>query len=327
MILRNITLVFIALLASGLSSAQSSDADFPNRLLFSRLTFFDFGPPFDFYEVLSLRDRGSDTEVKRMLLTPAGNACIQPPSVETETATIHKSLQELLLGKNPCKIPEKDVRKEMKRCKHCLTFSGALVTLNVSCKGQDRRIRMDILDKDLFDPSPKTPPNTSWTMTVLSQIDSNLSQSVMDRPAFSLGGASKSLPALDAAMIEALKNGEYDSLFNSSKKVSELYRESQDPPRLPSVRLISVAPVSPLSAETPNYPPIARAAHVEGTVKVSFDLSLAGNVESIVYNSGPELFRVPVTEAVSKWQFPSSSEVRHEQAEVGFLLNCPTPHP
>jgi TonB family protein len=328
MMLRAVAFVFIAFMTSGPGRAQGIEADFPKRLLFSRLTFFDFGPPFDFYEVLSLEDKGASTEVKRMLVTPAGNACIQPPSVETEATTIHKSLEQLLLGKNPCRIPEKALRQERKRCKHCLVFSGVNVTLTVSCKSEERRIRMDILDKDLFDRSPDTPPNTSWTMAVLRQLDDNLGPGVMDKPALLLG-APKPRPftASDTAMLLALKNGEYDGLFDSDKKLSELYRESQKPFLLPSVRLLNVTPVPPVSAEVPQYPPIARAAHVEGEVKISFDLSSSGKVESLVYDSGSELFKASVADSVSKWQFPPTSDVRHEQAKIVFMLNCPQPHP
>ncbi len=328
MMLRAVAFVFIVFLTSGLGRAQGIEADFPKQLVFARLTFFDFGPPFDFYEVLSLEDRGTDTDVKRMLVTPAGNACIQPPSVETEGTTIHKSLEELLHGKNPCGIPEKALRQERKRCKHCLVFSGVNVTLSVSCKGEKRRIRMDILDKDLFDRSPNTPPNTSWTMAVLSQLDDNLGPGVMDKPALSLGAPKpKSSNASDPAMLAALKNGQYDGLFDSEKKLSELYRESQEPSRLPSVQLLGVTPVPPVSADLPQYPPIARAAHVEGEVKVSFDLSSTGKVESLFFDSGSELFRASVTDAISKWQFPPSSDGRHEQAKIGFMLNCPPASP
>jgi len=161
---------------------------------------------------------------------------------------------------------------------------------------------MDILDKDLFDRSPNTPPNTSWTMAVLSQLDDKLGPGVMDKPALSLGAPKpKSSNASDPAMLAALKNGEYDGLFDSEKKLSELYRESQEPSRLPSVQLLGVTPVPPVSADVPQYPPIARAAHVEGEVKVSFDLSSTGKVESLFFDSGSELFRASVTDAMSKW--------------------------
>jgi hypothetical protein len=184
MIIRNIVLAVLAILMPGIAGGQGAQPGFPNQVLLARHTFFDFGPPFDFYEVLSLKDQGSSTSVERILVSPAGIACIQPPTVEINVANIGKPLAEIMQGNNPCDIPEKALRQERKRCKHCLNFSGVNVTLSVSCKKGDRQIRADILDKDLFDRSAKTPPNTSWTMAVLGQIDGSLGPGVMDKPAF-----------------------------------------------------------------------------------------------------------------------------------------------
>jgi TonB family protein len=326
MTLRAISVVLIVLLNASLTKAQKVAADFPERLLFARLTYFDFGPPFDFYEVLSVENKGSETEVKRMLITPAANACVQPPAVETEAITIHKSIRDLLHGKNPCSIPEKALQHEVKRCKHCLNFSGVNVTLSVTCKSEKRQMRMDILDKDLFDGLPSTPPNTSWTMSVLRQLDDQLGPGVMDKPAFSLASSQpKSSDSADPGMLMALRDGEYDSLFESAKKPSEIYRESLEPHRSPSVQLLEVTPVPPISPDRPQYPPIARAAHVEGEVKISFDLSEDGKVEGLTFDHGHELFRASVLDATPKWQFPRSSQARHEQARLGFNLNCAQP--
>jgi len=68
----------------------------------------------------------------------------------------------------------KELHRELKRCKKCLTFSGVNVTMQVSCKGRDRQLRMDILDRDIFDSAPHTPANTSWTMTFLTELDTTL---------------------------------------------------------------------------------------------------------------------------------------------------------
>jgi TonB family protein len=297
-------------------------------VLLARHTFFDFGPPFDFYEVLSLENEGSSTSVERILVTPAGNACVQPPKVETEAANIDKPLAEILKGKNPCNVSEKALRQERKRCKHCLVFSGVNVTLGVSCKSGDRRIRMDILDKDLFDRSANTPENTSWTNAVLSQVDGSLGPGVMDKPAFSLAASNPNpQKPSDSAMLENLKDGKYDGLFDSDKKLSELYRESLEPSRLPSVEILGMTPAVPLSAEPPAYPPIARAAHVEGEVSISFDVSPVGKVEQLSFESGPELLRRTVTDTVTKWKFPESTGTHREQGKIAFRLNCPQPKP
>jgi hypothetical protein len=326
--IKSIVFAVSAILTSGMAGAQESPAGFPKQVLLTRHTFFDCGPPFDFYEVLLLKDEGSSTSVERMLVTPAGTACIQPPKVEAEVSNIDKPLAEILQGKNPCDIPEKALRKERKRCTHCLDLSGVNVTLSVSCKNREWQIRADILDEDLFDRSAKTPPNTSWTMAVLSQIDGSLGPGVMDKPTFSLDvpSADPTRPS-GSAMLENLKEGRYDGLFDSDKKLSELYRESLDPSRLPSVEVLGMTPSVPLSAAPPPYPPIARAAHVEGEVSISLEVSPTGRVERLSFGSGPELLRRTVSDTVTKWQFPESADAHHEEGKVAFRLNCPQTRP
>jgi Gram-negative bacterial TonB protein C-terminal len=328
MILRGIVLAVLAILVSGIAGAQATQTGFPSQVLLARHTFFDFGPPFDFYEIISLKDEGSSTNVERILVTPAGNACVQPPSVEVKVVNIGKSLPEIMQGKNPCDIPEKALRRELKRCKHCLNFSGVNVSLSVSCKKGGRRIRADILDADLFDRSARTPTNTSWTMAVLSQIDGSLGPGVMDKPAFALSAptADPSRQS-DSAMLESLKDGKYDGLFDSKEKLSEIYRESLAPTRLPSVEILGMTPAVPLSADPPPYPPIARVAHVEGEVSISFEVTPTGKVEGLSFVSGPELLRHTVSDAVTKWRFSESAATHHEEGTIAFKLNCPQTRP
>src|ERR1700733_10448756 len=80
--------------------AQRSSSEFPSQLLIARHTFFDFGPPFDFYEVITVDGRPDGLDVERALLTPAGDVCFQPPVVELKTASMLVSMSELLKGKN-----------------------------------------------------------------------------------------------------------------------------------------------------------------------------------------------------------------------------------
>jgi len=49
----------------------------PDQFLIARHTFFDFGPPSDFYEIISVRGTGSGTTIERsrssLLVTPVSN--------------------------------------------------------------------------------------------------------------------------------------------------------------------------------------------------------------------------------------------------------------
>jgi hypothetical protein len=165
-------------------------------------------------------------------------------------------------------------------------------------------------------------------MAVLGQIDGSLGPGVMDKPAFSVDAPSMNPPTpSDSAMLESLKDGKYDVLFDSNKKVSEIYRESLEPSRLPSVEIVGMTPTAPISADPPPYPPIARAAHVEGDVSISFDVTPVGRVERLSFGSGPELLRRTVSDTISRWQFPESADEHHEEGKIVFRLNCPQARP
>jgi hypothetical protein len=264
--------------------AQRSSSEFPSKLLIARHTFFDVGPPFDFYEVITVASSPNGLAVERALVTPAGDACFGPPTVKLESAVTRVSMSELLKEQNPCDIPEKDLRKELKRCKHCLTFSGADVTMHVSCGGKERAIRMNILDRDMFDRSANTPKQTSWTMAVMSSLDAVLGPGVMDKPIFDLDKiVPPSSQQPETSMSERLRSGVFDALFDSKQTLSELAREAIQPLPSPNVVLEDYSPAAPIKADLPNFPPIAKAAHADGKVSVSFHVTPDGRAENISF--------------------------------------------
>src|SRR5215471_4708946 len=174
-IVKREVLVLFAFVASlGLVSAaeKKPPIPMPESFVLGRHTFIDIGPPFDFYEILSVHRNATGTAVERITVTPPGNPCTQPAAnVEVGNASLAASISDLLAGRNPCSIPDRALRKELKRCKKCLVFSGAQITMSVQCGTQTRFIRMDILDRDMFDPVPSTPEHTSWTMALLGHLD------------------------------------------------------------------------------------------------------------------------------------------------------------
>jgi len=58
----------------------------PNQFEVGRHTFFDFGPPTDFYELFSVRPSAHGTIVERITLTPAADSCFQPTEVQAHLA-------------------------------------------------------------------------------------------------------------------------------------------------------------------------------------------------------------------------------------------------
>lgn len=216
-------LLCILLVASTFTAAQKNIANFPAKIVIARHTFFDVGPPFNFYEIFVVDRKGKDLSIERILVTPPGDACTQPPTVEVQTGTLHNSMAELFKGKNPCEISDKALHQELNRCKKCLKFSGADVTLHVRCGEKDRELRMDILDQDMFDQEPNTPQYTSWTMTMMTKLDHVLGPGVMEKPAFAAITANvdaSELKQTDIAIVRALRNGKFDKFFNSAPRLS-----------------------------------------------------------------------------------------------------------
>lgn len=304
-----------------------SDGKFPEEIIVGRHTFIDVGPPNDFYEVYILRSSGSDTSVERLTVIPSGEACIQPPTVERAAEKLSQSLSDLLHSENPCSIPEKDLTRERKRCKNCMVFSGAEVNVQVQCGQSTRTLRMEILDRDMFDRSPHTPPNTSQTMELLNKLDGALGGGgVLQRPMFSLSTIPSTKIHSDA--LEQLRDGRFDSLFKGDPdKPSALYAEAQIPAPTPTISLVDISPVRPISPEFPLYPPIARLAHVEGRVTFELAVTNSGNSSDVTILNGPKMLEAFVISTVSKWTFPPTASGKTVQGTIDFDLNCPTPHP
>jgi TonB family protein len=294
----------------------------PNEFEIGRHTFFDFGPPNDFYEIFVVQPVGEGTSIERLTVTPQGMSCAIPPKVEAASAKLEQSPSALLGAVNPCSIPEKELHRELKRCKKCMSFSGAFVTMQVECGSQTRLIRSDILDRDWFDPSAHTPEHTSWTMELLATLDKPLGPSVMDKPIFPVAenNAPPQLP--NSAIFTKLSQGGYDALFSKAPdKVSALALVGQN--KLPpTTKLVSSSPFSPLDLVLPSYPPLAKLTKTEGSVTFTLQTDENGNVSSVAVEEGNRLLQGAVQDAANKWKFPKEAANQIIRATIEFNLNC-----
>jgi len=321
------TCAFLILANCALAQGYSASPRPPNQFEIARRTFFDFGPPFDYYELFFVRPTSTGTSVERITLTPPADQCTASAKLETASGSINESIENLLGKTNPRSIPEKALRRELKRCKKCLVFSGATVVIQVQCGSQTRLIRADVLDKDMLDAAANTPPHTSWTMTLLEKLDHAVGPGVMDKPMFALLGEEKaSEDHGDLMVVRDISLGKYDALFpGAPDKPSDLYRAAQIHPATPSVSLQRSAPFQPTVSNLPRYPAIARAARVEGAVSFKIKVDSNGNVKDVVFDSGPPLLRGSVKNAVSEWKFPEGAFNQQIEATINFALNCSTP--
>lgn len=202
----------------------------PDRLVIGRDTFFDFGPPFHYVELLVLSPSGDGTSIERVILT-AGYQCRLAPKIDVAKATTKQSVEDLLGGTNPCAIPDKALQHELQRRKHQGVYSGANISMQFKCGEQTRIIQSDILDRDWFDPHAGTPKYTSWTMQVLAKVDNALGPGVMDKPMFAVPDqAHASAQPPDSPIFQNIVAGEYDPLFpGTTDKPSQIYLSSKKP--------------------------------------------------------------------------------------------------
>ena len=266
----------------------------PDRFVIGRDTFFDFGPPFHYVELLLVNPSGEGTSIERAILT-AGYKCTLPPKIEFAKATMKLSVADLFGTTNPCTIPEKDLNRELKRRKHHLVFSGANISMQVQCGEQTRVIRADILDRDMFDPHARTPEHTSWTMRILAQLDHALGPGVMDKPMITLpGDAGGSAQPADPPTFQEIATGKYDPLFpGTTDKPSQIYLSTKEAIPTPTVRLITSSPFKPIAAPLPQYPAIARAANVEGTFSFMVDVQADGRTTNFAVENEAPLLEAP----------------------------------
>jgi hypothetical protein len=319
-----------ALLGAAVHETRQTAPAAPDRFTIGRHTFIDVGPPNDYYEILAVTPNAGGSLVTKITLTPVIDICFMPAKIEMVSGSLPSSPRDLLGSVNPCAIPKKELKRELKRCKNCLVFSGADVAMQVQCGDQTQVVRSKVLDRDMFDRNPNTPEHTSWTMRLLSRLDQVVGPSVLDQPIFP-ALTDKQSPVQEAvppAVLQDISIGKYDSLFEGAPdKPSDLYRAAQVRPAIPSVRLKSSTPFQPISFTLPKYPVIPRVAHVQGTVSVGLEVNAKGGVTNIIFESGPPLLRSSVKDAVSGWTFPEDAFEKQIRATIVFDLNCPEDKP
>lgn len=315
----------VLLCGSSLPQPNALAQSKPTQFEIARHTFFDFGPPNDYYELFIVRPMANGTSIERITLTPPTDECVNPAKVEFASASISDSVSDLFGSTNPCKIPGKELRRELKRCKHCMVFSGANVVMQIQCGTKARLIRSDILDKDWFDPHANTPVQTSWTMQLLEYLEHAVGPGVMDKPMFQTS-ENEEQPAKnpDSPALKELSVGNYDALFQRAPdKPSDLYHAAQVLPPSPSVRLLSSVPYAPEAFVEPQYPMITRMARIQGEVVFKIHVDASGASSKPIFQNGPPLLRGAVERAVSGWKFPKEAFGQEIQASIEFKLNCP----
>jgi hypothetical protein len=326
--MRILKILAAVLTVSSVLTAQKhkNQEPFPTEVVVGRDSFFDFGPPFNYYDLTFLRSDGERTNVERVSLTPPADTCYPHAEIETGHVSLSESLPSILQGTNPCLIPEKRLKAELKRRKkgRMSVFSGMNVAIQVQCGDRTRIIRADILDRDIFGDRSRTPQYTSWSRTLFERLDEATGESPWTKPVFLVATnepAQLSEPA--SAALQSISQGKFDKIFGKdSDYPSELYRSAQNVPRQPLIELTKSDPVRPAVYVNPAYPPLAKMARVHGTVEFHLLIGTNGSAENIAIDSGPKMLWQAVTDASAKWKFSQEDSGKTVQGSVRFGLNC-----
>jgi hypothetical protein len=216
------------------------------------------------------------------------------------------------------------LKAELKRRNKGLVFSGMNVSIQVECKGGVRVIRADILDRDIFDAHPNTPQYTAWSRTLFDKLDHATGDHPWDKPIFPVTESAPAVrPTSQSVALQAIADGKFDGIFsNSPDRPSALYRMAQNVPRKPFIELTSSEPIRPTESVVPVYPPIARAARVQGTVEFHLTIGSDGSTNDIAIDTGPRMLWQAVSDAIAKWKFSTDDSGKIIHGSIRFGLNC-----
>lgn len=289
-------------------------------------TYFDFGPPSDFYEILVVRPVADGTLIERITLTP-GSKCQIHAKEEFSSAIVKDSVASLLQI-NPCAISDKALRKELNhRAKQFGGFSGANTVMQVQCGSQRRLLRSAVFDHDWFDEHPNTPKSTRAMDLVVAQLNEHLETRAVDKSttmaALTQNAGEAHPDHIPSSSESEVASGKYDDLFPASdEKISDIYRQAQEPAPNPQVTLYHSSLSAPEVFVAPEYSPLAKLVHYQGFVNVGVDVDRDGVPSNPDLHSCPPFLRANVEKAILQWRFQKSEVPYHVDVSLHFDPGC-----
>lgn len=107
------------------------------------------------------------------------------------------------------------------------------------------------------------------------------------------------MPPGDWDRMASNGNGSPDGPFNGEHHVTVVEAKPKGPIAVSSGVMQGMI----VRQVVPSYPPIPRAAHIEGTVVLSATISKAGRIENLHVVSGSAMFAQAAIDAVSQWVY------------------------
>jgi len=158
-------------------------------------------------------------------------------------------------------------------------------------------------------PPPPPPQQKVAEVKIVSEIDSGLHaptkipkeiKMLKEEAAPSAGAGVQGMQGMGNGTGGGVQGGLFASLNNSAQVVPRVVaKPPAGPVRVSSGTIAGMA----ISKPDPIYPPIAKAAHVQGAVILHAIISKQGTIENLVIVSGPPMLANAARDAVMRWRY------------------------
>jgi TonB family protein len=289
----------------------------PDTLTLVQHQTSDSGPSSS-YLLLHLHRTAGWLQGESVSLTP--QVCLRPATAEYRTKQLPHSLERVLRKIDLCAIQQLALDTERLRSPRCSPWTTDRIVWQMQCGTENHVLDLD-LSCDAYEEHPEKYPRIAKMLKLVDTLQSAV-EGLPNNDECAVPSPSKPLDR-STPLFHDLYGGRYDSLFRDGDKARTILEQAAHPPLPSSVEVFSVAPEMPTSVQLPVYPPIAKAARVEGIVTASFEVTTDGSVQRVSVAEGPVMLQRSVVEAIQKWRFPATANPPSGQASIRFQMNCP----
>lgn len=319
----------------------------PSQFYAISYTFWDNGPAWD-YHIIDVKQQGSDTVVRDILVISERTYCGATCRVKAKTKTLRNTTPDALVSdNNPCAVDQKELRREIQRSKrarkHMLVFSSAHFGIVADCGGKEVVLHLPMVP---FGTVPQRSPQIARSYELLREVEIRVFGT---DEVFKSSGETSILPGLEGdnpsssddllgeSLLSELRSGSFDRALCDNWKngacaddwlQSDLksYIPLSARPQ-PTVMLIEPNDHDFVVFRPPGYPPLAKMAGIEGKVVIELQVdSVTGSVSDVKVITGHPLLQTAALEAARKWQLRptgSTGSTRIVRAVLEFERNCP----
>jgi len=327
------------LIAIAATIGHAGEVSGPSEFYAVSVAFSDNGPSF-YYYVLDVQPDGSDSLIHYARIAPTNIYCPGLMVQAAEARVRNTSPAQLAKSNNPCRVKPADLQTAIKQPAQIVsvfeTVSSAVVA---KCGSSSTTLEFPIPEEVNLKLLKRTHPEMARLWDLTEQITNRVFGS---RDLFHNRTEEDDMALQRAGekLVPELKSGRYDAGLAAAFKGNVGTRHS------PSFRSLLEGYRGPVSAAEanrtyvpvllnpsayrfshfvdPKYPPLAKAARIQGKVVLELNVEPAdGKVRSASAISGHPLLTPSALEASRQWQFePNSVTSNTVNVTIEFALRC-----